>query len=99
MRFERSQARQIVRGRKHIDKRQRRLHAACEWLISVTAKERIQPHQSSRSSLQVGKRIGELFRFASVPTVAQNYNYRPPVDAPQPLRVERYEARTDSRSS
>lgn len=99
MRFECSQAGQIVRGRKHIDKRQRRLHTAREWLISGAAEERIQPHQSSRASLQLRERLRKLFRFAGVPSVAQNDNDRAAVNAPQPLRVERYETRTNPRSS
>ena len=99
MRFERAQARKIVSGREHIDKRQRRLHAACQRLIRGTTEKRIQPDQSAGALFQRRERRCELFGFASVPSVAKNDHYGAPVDAPQPLIIERCETRTDPRAT
>lgn len=99
MRFKGAETCQIMRGREHVDERHRRLHAACNRLISRTAEQGIQPNQPAGVLLQLRERVRELFRLACVPAVAQNYHDRLLIDAAKPLRIERRETCADARAA
>src|SRR6185369_11176313 len=94
--LEHAQAGKIVRGCEHVDVRQRCLHATRRRLIFGTTEQRIEPDQTSGAILQLRKCVRELFGFACVPSVAENYDYGSFVDAAQPLLIERRQTRTDS---
>src|SRR6185369_259901 len=99
MRLERAQAGKIVRGSEHVDVRQRRAHATRRRLIPRTTEQRVQPDQSAGAVFQLRKRLRQLFGFACVPAVTQDYDYSSFVDAAQPLLIEGCQTRADSRAA
>src|SRR6266511_1046953 len=91
---------QVVDRQKIVDMRQRRLHAADDWLIGRSAHQWVEPDQPVAAMLQKAQLARQQRAVALFPAVADHQRHRAAAKhAPRPVPVELMQAGADARAA